>query len=110
MKEALRGHVVVEMCDLDNEHLVKLVGGEFIETIVSHDVIGRLMIQCAMQPGLAQVSLLNLSSIFVYFYLISILSSSFFFSHKAHFNQITGSSWLNNHFFQMIVTLLGIYC
>lgn len=76
VKEALRGHVVVEMCDLDNEHLVKLVGGEFIETIVSHDVIGRLMIQCAMQPGLAQVSLLNLSSIFVYFYLISILSSS----------------------------------
>lgn len=55
MKEGLRGHVVVEMSDLDNEPLVKLVGGEVIETVVAHDVIGRLMIQCALQPGLAQV-------------------------------------------------------
>lgn len=52
----MRGHVVVEMSDLDNEPLVKLVGGELIETVVAHDVIGRLMIQCALQPGLAQVS------------------------------------------------------
>lgn len=55
VKEGLRGHVVVEMSDLDNEPLVKLVGGELIETVVAHDVIGRLMIQCALQPGLAQV-------------------------------------------------------
>ncbi|XP_038877860.1 ion channel POLLUX isoform X3 [Benincasa hispida] len=55
VKEGLRGHVVVEMSDLDNEPLVKLVGGEVIETVVAHDVIGRLMIQCALQPGLAQV-------------------------------------------------------
>ncbi|KAK2662913.1 hypothetical protein Ddye_001487 [Dipteronia dyeriana] len=54
VKEGLRGHVVVEMSDLDNEPLVKLVGGELIETVVAHDVIGRLMIQCALQPGLAQ--------------------------------------------------------
>lgn len=46
----------MEMSDLDNEPLVKLVGGELIETVVAHDVIGRLMIQCALQPGLAQVS------------------------------------------------------
>lgn len=55
VKEGLRGHVVVELSDLDNEPLVKLVGGELIETVVAHDVIGRLMIQCALQPGLAQV-------------------------------------------------------
>ncbi|PHU04713.1 Ion channel DMI1 [Capsicum chinense] len=54
VREGLRGHVVVEMSDLDNEPLVKLVGGELIETVVAHDVIGRLMIQCALQPGLAQ--------------------------------------------------------
>lgn len=59
VKEGLRGHVVVEMSDLDNEPLVKLVGGELIETVVAHDVIGRLMIQCALQPGLAQVSLIS---------------------------------------------------
>lgn len=56
VKEGLRGHVVVEMSDIDNEPLVKLVGGELIETVVAHDVIGRLMIQCALQPGLAQVT------------------------------------------------------
>lgn len=46
---------MVELSDLDNEVLVKLVGGELVETVVAHDVIGRLMIQCARQPGLAQV-------------------------------------------------------
>ncbi|XP_038709075.1 ion channel DMI1-like isoform X2 [Tripterygium wilfordii] len=55
VKDGLKGHVVVEMSDLDNEPLVKLVGGELIETVVAHDVIGRLMIQCALQPGLAQI-------------------------------------------------------
>lgn len=55
VKEGLQGHIVVEMSDLDNEVLVKLVGGNHIETVVAHDVIGRLMIQCARQPGLAQV-------------------------------------------------------
>ncbi|XP_065621882.1 ion channel DMI1 [Quercus suber] len=55
VKEGLRGHAVVEMSDIDNEPLVKLVGGDLIETVVAHDVIGRLMIQCALQPGLAQI-------------------------------------------------------
>ncbi|KAE8706619.1 putative ion channel POLLUX [Hibiscus syriacus] len=55
VKEGLKGHVVVEMSDLDNEPLVKLVGGDLIETVVAHDVIGLLMIQCALQPGLAQI-------------------------------------------------------
>ncbi|KAM7510613.1 hypothetical protein LguiB_009488 [Lonicera macranthoides] len=63
VKEGLRGHIVVELSDLDNEILVKLVGGDLVETetIVAHDVIGRLMIQCARQPGLAQVWRGNLS-------------------------------------------------
>ncbi|KAH7572981.1 hypothetical protein JRO89_XS03G0045700 [Xanthoceras sorbifolium] len=55
VKEGLRGHIVVELGDLDNEVLVKLVGGDLVETVVAHDVIGRLMIQCARQPGLAQI-------------------------------------------------------
>ncbi|TYH81778.1 hypothetical protein ES332_D02G009200v1 [Gossypium tomentosum] len=55
VKEGLRGHIVVELSDLDNEVLVKLVGGQLVETVVAHDVIGRLMIQCARQPGLAQI-------------------------------------------------------
>ncbi|PHT48842.1 hypothetical protein CQW23_13050 [Capsicum baccatum] len=55
VKEGLQGHLVVELSDLDNEVLVKLVGGDLVETVVAHDVIGRLMIQCARQPGLAQI-------------------------------------------------------
>lgn len=58
VKEGLRGHIVVELSDLDNEVLVKLVGGDLVETVVAHDVIGRLMIQCARQPGLAQVNMI----------------------------------------------------
>ncbi|CAK7324772.1 unnamed protein product [Dovyalis caffra] len=56
VKEGLKGHIVVELSDLNNEVLVKLVGGELVETVVAHDVIGYLMIQCAWQPGLAQVN------------------------------------------------------
>ncbi|KAJ6744944.1 ION CHANNEL POLLUX-RELATED [Salix purpurea] len=55
VKEGLKGHIVVELSDLDNEVLVKLVGGDLVHTVVAHDVIGRLMIQCARQPGLAQI-------------------------------------------------------
>ena len=49
------GHIVAEVLDVDNEPLVKFVGKSFVETFVSHDVIGRLMIQCARERGLAQV-------------------------------------------------------
>ncbi|XP_011037374.1 PREDICTED: ion channel CASTOR-like [Populus euphratica] len=55
VREGLKGHIVVELSDLDNEVLVKLVGGDLVKTVVAHDVIGRLMIQCARQPGLAQI-------------------------------------------------------
>eukprot|EP00607_Mallomonas_marina_P004123 CAMPEP_0182425190 /NCGR_PEP_ID=MMETSP1167-20130531/11536_1 /TAXON_ID=2988 /ORGANISM="Mallomonas Sp, Strain CCMP3275" /LENGTH=758 /DNA_ID=CAMNT_0024605639 /DNA_START=649 /DNA_END=2925 /DNA_ORIENTATION=+ len=49
------GHIVSEVCDVDDEELVRLVGRDSVETIVSHDIIGRLMIQCALETGLAQV-------------------------------------------------------
>lgn len=54
-KVSSSGHIVCEISDVDNEPLVRMVGGEAVETVVAHDVIGRLMIQCARQPGLAQV-------------------------------------------------------
>ena len=49
------GHIVAEVCDIDNEELITLVGLEHVETVVSHDIIGRLMIQCARESGLAAV-------------------------------------------------------
>ena len=51
----LQGHVIAEMRDIDNTSLVEVVGGSSVETIVSHDVVGRLMIQAARQHGLADV-------------------------------------------------------
>lgn len=45
----LQSHVVAEISDLDNEPLVKMIGGA-VHTIVSHDVIGRLMIQVKILP------------------------------------------------------------
>lgn len=51
----LAGHIVAEIRDKDNENLVEMVGADKVETIVSHDVIGRLMLMSARQPGLAKV-------------------------------------------------------
>lgn len=54
MKVPPQGHVVAELRDIDNGGLVEIVGRSKVETIVSHDLIGRLMIKCARQPGLAK--------------------------------------------------------
>eukprot|EP00560_Eucampia_antarctica_P005335 CAMPEP_0197835218 /NCGR_PEP_ID=MMETSP1437-20131217/25131_1 /TAXON_ID=49252 ORGANISM="Eucampia antarctica, Strain CCMP1452" /NCGR_SAMPLE_ID=MMETSP1437 /ASSEMBLY_ACC=CAM_ASM_001096 /LENGTH=714 /DNA_ID=CAMNT_0043440473 /DNA_START=102 /DNA_END=2246 /DNA_ORIENTATION=+ len=51
----LIGHVVVELQDVDNKCLIDLVAEGMTEIIVVHDVIGRLMIQCAREVGLAHV-------------------------------------------------------
>lgn len=52
----LVGHIVAEVCDLDNEPLLQMVASDHrLETVVAHDVIGRLMIQSRRQPGLAAV-------------------------------------------------------
>ncbi|KAF4321984.1 hypothetical protein JM18_003607 [Phytophthora kernoviae] len=51
----LSGHIVTELRDIDNDPLVRLVGGDDVEILVSHDVIGRLILMSARSPGLAQV-------------------------------------------------------
>jgi len=53
--EGFSSPVVVEMQDWDNKDLVEMIASDIAEVIVAHDVIGRLMIQCARQPGLAHV-------------------------------------------------------
>lgn len=50
-----KGHIVVEVIDVENEAWIKKAGGDLVETVVAKDVITRLMVQCARQPGLAQV-------------------------------------------------------
>jgi hypothetical protein len=47
--------IVVELMDPANRELVALVGGRAVATVCAHDMLGRLMIQCARQPGLARV-------------------------------------------------------
>jgi hypothetical protein len=49
------GHIVAEMRETHNEELAKTVGGECMETVVTHDIMGRLMVLAAKQPGLAEV-------------------------------------------------------
>ncbi len=49
----LRGHLVVELMDTSNRHMVEMVGGGMVEVIAARDVIGRLMVQTSRQNGLA---------------------------------------------------------
>ena len=51
----LDGHIVAEVRDVDNEPLLRLVASSNIETIVSHDIIGRLMIMAVRMKGLTRV-------------------------------------------------------
>merc|ERR1719273_3015751 len=51
----MKGYIVVEIGDVDNQELVELINPLLVEPFVPHDVIGRLMIQCARQEGLAAV-------------------------------------------------------
>jgi hypothetical protein len=55
LRGGINGHIVAEMRDVDNEALVQMVGAGSVETVVSHDIIGRLMLMAARQPGLATV-------------------------------------------------------
>jgi Trk K+ transport system NAD-binding subunit len=52
---SFKGHIVVEVIDVENEPWIKKAGGDLVETVVAKDVVTRLMVQCARQPGLAQV-------------------------------------------------------
>jgi hypothetical protein len=51
----LQGHIVAELRDVDNERMVQSIGGSDIEIVVSHDIIGRLLLMSARSPGLAMV-------------------------------------------------------
>ena len=50
-----RPRIVAEIRDVDNQLLLQTVGGSNVQTIVSHDIIGRIMIKSARTPGLAHV-------------------------------------------------------
>ena len=51
----LKGHVVVELMDIDNRSIVEIIGDPMVETVVSHDIIGRLMLLAARNPGVNSV-------------------------------------------------------
>ncbi len=52
---AIRGHVVVELMDVDNRSIVELIGDPLVETVVSHDIIGRLLLLAVRNPGVNSV-------------------------------------------------------
>ncbi|OQR88022.1 ion channel [Achlya hypogyna] len=51
----LAGHIVVDVCDGDNDALLRLVGGNVVETVESHDIIGGMIVKCSRSPGLSKV-------------------------------------------------------
>eukprot|EP01052_Picozoa_sp_SAG31_P029963 SAG31_NODE_3030_length_4767_cov_3.085904_3_plen_554_part_00 len=48
-------HAVAEVRDIDNKDLIHLAGKQKVETLAAADTVGRLMLQCALQPGLGLV-------------------------------------------------------
>lgn len=76
----LAGHVVAEVRDKDNEALIHLIGRGNVETVVSHDVIGRLMLMSVRQPGLAEV----------YGSILGFEGDEFY---TEHWPQLVGTSW-----------------
>ena len=51
----VQGDIIVEICDVDNQSLVNIVGLGKVTAVVSKDTVGRLMVLCARQPGLSAV-------------------------------------------------------
>ncbi|OQR87997.1 ion channel [Achlya hypogyna] len=49
------GHIVADVGDIDNDPLLKLVGGPKFHSVVSQDIVGRLLVLCGRCPGLAKV-------------------------------------------------------
>lgn len=60
-EDGIQGHVVCEVCDIDNAEIVRLgisdieMSKAFVKPVVANDLTGRLMILCALEPGLARV-------------------------------------------------------
>ena len=44
--------MVVELCDVDDQPLLKTLAPQNVEAVVTHDFIGRLQIKSAVQRGL----------------------------------------------------------
>lgn len=49
------GHVVVELMDIDNMMTVELIGRPIVETVVSHSIIGRMLLLATRNPGVANI-------------------------------------------------------
>ena len=55
LRQKLKGHIVAELQDIDNRTIVELIGARTVETVISHEISGRLMLMASRQPGLAVV-------------------------------------------------------
>jgi len=56
----ISGHVVCEVCDIDNQEMMLLgmdahMAPDWVKTVVANNLTGRLMILCSLEPGLARV-------------------------------------------------------
>ncbi|EQC33769.1 hypothetical protein SDRG_08871 [Saprolegnia diclina VS20] len=49
------GPIVADVGDIDNSPLLQLVGGPKFHSVISQDLVGRLLVMCGRSPGLAKV-------------------------------------------------------
>ena len=54
-RSSSKAHVVCEIKDVDNKHVVEVVGEGMVEVLCPHDMVGRLLIGCARSAGVARV-------------------------------------------------------
>lgn len=60
-EDGIKGHVVCEVCDKDNEDIMRLgiqkmdLAEKVVKPVVANDLTGRLMVLCALEPGIARV-------------------------------------------------------
>merc|ERR1711977_641397 len=55
LTDSSEAHIVSEIRDIDCTPLLNLVGNGRVETVVSHDIVGRLMVMSVRQPGLTAI-------------------------------------------------------
>mmetsp|Transcript_50437 Transcript_50437/g.93802 ORF Transcript_50437/g.93802 Transcript_50437/m.93802 type:complete len:1373 (+) Transcript_50437:93-4211(+) len=55
MRKAYKGHIIAEVMDMDNKPIIQISGGNLVELVVVHDIIGRMLAKSTMQPNIRRI-------------------------------------------------------
>mmetsp|Transcript_42052 Transcript_42052/g.54164 ORF Transcript_42052/g.54164 Transcript_42052/m.54164 type:complete len:689 (+) Transcript_42052:114-2180(+) len=50
-----KGHIIAELRDNDNTPIIKVSGGNIVELVVIHDIIGRMLAKSTIQPNIRRI-------------------------------------------------------